>query len=337
MAKGRPIGHGVCQTDARGESLRTVIVGAGAVGLGLGSCLHGPGRSVHFLVRGGTTPHPLEAHDLRRTGLFGEVCIPAGTLEVSRSAQDLRGLEIDFVLVCTKSTASVQVAETLAGIWRDLPAPPAVVLCQNGWGNAEIFAERIPGEHVYSARVITGFRRGRDCEVEVTVHADAIRVGSLFGGDVNRLRALCQAVTSGGIPCELARDIGRDLWAKVLYNCLLNPLGALVGVPYGVLGERSQTRAVMEATAREVFSVLEPAGHATHWASADEYLETFYRDLLPATALHESSMLLDLRAGRATEIDSLCGAVVRLGREHGVPTPINAALARLVLAARRSR
>jgi 2-dehydropantoate 2-reductase len=169
--------------------------------------------------------------------------------------------------------------------------------------------------------------------VEVTVHADAIHVGSLFGADLTAIEGLCGAIRKGGIPCEPSREIAEDLWAKVLYNCLLNPLGALVGVPYGMLGEREETRAIMEAVAREVFAVMESAGFHTHWPSAEAYLESFYAELLPATALHESSMLQDLRAGRKTEIDALNGAVAKLASQHSVPAPVDRALATLIRAA----
>jgi 2-dehydropantoate 2-reductase len=81
--------------------------------------------------------------------------------------------------------------------------------------------------------------------------------------------------------------------------------------------------------------MLSLSEHATHWSTAAEYLEVFYRDLLPPTADHESSMLQDLRAGRPTEVDALCGAVAKLGAELGVETPVNRALTQLVHAAER--
>ena len=186
---------------------------------------------------------------------------------------------------------------------------------------------------VFNARVITGFRRSAPNHVQVTVHADAIHVGSLFGADLAPIEALCRAIDRGGIPCAPSKEIARDLWAKVLYNGLLNPLGALVGVAYGALADAKETRAVMEAVAREIFAVMEAAGFATHWPTADAYLESFYGELLPATAQHESSMLQDLRAGRRTEIDALSGAVAKLAAEHGVPAPVNDALATLIRAA----
>ena len=149
------------------------------------------------------------------------------------------------------------------------------------------------------------------------------------------MRPLCEAIGQGGIPCRSSTEIERDLWAKVLYNALLNPLGALVGVPYGTLGERPQTRAIMETIARETFQVMQAAGFETHWSSADDYLATFYADLLPPTASHQSSMLLDLRAGRGSEIGQLSGAIAELARAHGVPAPVNRALFDLIRGAER--
>lgn len=310
--------------------MEVVIVGAGAVGLALGSCLHRSAVACHFVLREGAPAHPMESSGFSRTGIFGDVEVGAEAIEVSRSLAALRGRAIDFVLVCTKTTATAEVAAALGDLWSDLPREPRIVLFQNGWGNAEQVAQWIPEERIFSARVITGFRLPKRQLVEVTVHADSIRIGSLFGADPAPLRPLADALDRGGIPTEVSDEIEKDLWAKLLYNCLLNPLGALSGVPYGALAGQDQTRSVMEAVAREIFAVMAQTGHTTHWASAEEYLETFYRDLLPPTADHESSMLQDLRAGRPTEIDALCGAVARLGAKHGVDTEVNRALTLLV-------
>ncbi len=64
-------------------------------------------------------------------------------------------------------------------------APTPIVLCQNGWGNAEIFAEHFPKERIKSGRVITGFRRPHKHQVDITVHADPIHLGSLFDNEVS--------------------------------------------------------------------------------------------------------------------------------------------------------
>ena len=92
----------------------------------------------------------------------------------------------------------------------------------------------------------------------------------------------------------------------------------------------------MDRVVGEIFDVLAHSGHRVPWPSATAYLDTFYRELIPPTAAHESSMLQDLRAGRQTEIEALCGAVERLAAQHDVETPLVSALARLVRLAERS-
>jgi len=166
--------------------------------------------------------------------------------------------------------------------------------------------------------------------VQVTAHAEPVHMGSLRGVDPAPLEPLCKAIRAGGLPCETTREIARDLWAKLLYNGLLNPLGAILGVSYGELGRSVHSREVMAQVAGEIFAVIQAAGHATHWKTPEDYLEDFYARLLPPTAAHESSMLLDLRAGGRTEIDAILGAVVREAEPHGIDVPTCRTLAEMV-------
>ena len=264
--------------------------------------------------------------------MFGASHTPPGALDAGVGAASLRGETLDWILVCTKTPAAGEAAAALGEVWDHLRGARRVVVCQNGWGSAERFAERLPRDHLYSARVITGFRRSRPNAVEITAHAEPIRIGSLYGADLGPVAGLCEAIARGGVPCEVSDAIGSELWSKMLYNCSLNPLGALIGVPYGVLGERDETRSILEATVREIFAVLEATETRTRWRDADDYLDMFWRELLPPTAAHESSMLQDLRAGRRTEVESLNGAVVTLARAHGVDAPVNRALLELIRA-----
>jgi len=320
--------------EQKGSDLKIAIIGAGAVGLGLGSCLAAAGSDLRFVARDDIRREVLRAQGFRRSGFFGEAVIAPEQIELCNSVEALADGRDAIWLVCIKSTGNRALARDLAGIWPKLEdtskLPDAIVLCQNGWGNAETFARELPGERIFNARVITGFVLREANHVEVTAHADAVHIGSLFGADISGLAPLCDAISAGGIPAELAPQIAQDLWAKLLYNGLLNPLGALVGVPYGVLGERATTRGVMRAIAEEIFAALQASGRTTHWGNADEYLEFFYAHLLPTTARHQSSMLQDLRAGRKTEIDAICGAVCELAAEHDLETPVNAALRDLI-------
>jgi 2-dehydropantoate 2-reductase len=141
---------------------------------------------------------------------------------------------------------------------------------------------------------------------------------------------LCHSILKGDIPCEVTRDIGKDLWAKILYNCALNPLGAILNVPYGELGESVYTRDLMNCIVEEIFEVIKESGHETHWECAEDYLDNFYQKLLPPTAAHNSSMLQDIKAKKRTEIDALNGAVLRLAEEFHIDTPCNFILCNMI-------
>jgi 2-dehydropantoate 2-reductase len=166
--------------------------------------------------------------------------------------------------------------------------------------------------------------------VEITVHADAIHIGSLFSGDVSVVEPLCRAIHAGGIPCEKTDSIGEDLWAKMLYNCALNPLGAILRVPYGALADEASTRMLMSQIVEEVFAVMSAAGYRTHWRRPEEFLKVFYGQLVPDTAEHESSMLQDISAGKRTEIEALNGAVLKLAKRYGIEVPYNRAVHNLI-------
>jgi 2-dehydropantoate 2-reductase len=204
------------------------------------------------------------------------------------------------------------------------------VLCQNGWGNAEVFTTFFEREQVYNARIITGFQRPNNHTVVITVHADAIRVGNLFGYSSSCAEQLCKSITEGGIPCVVTDEIEKYLWAKMLYNCALNPLGALLDVPYGVLAENESTRHIMCHIVQEVFTVMTAADYETHFQTAAAFLNVFYDKLVPDTAEHRSSTLQDIKAGRQTEIEALNGAVIKLARKHGIDVPYNSVVFHLV-------
>ena len=137
------------------------------------------------------------------------------------------------------------------------------------------------------------------------------------------LNELARTFTQAGIPTRASDDIMRYVWGKVIYNSALNPLGAILEVPYGKLAEVSFSKELMDGIIEEIFEVLKAAGQSTLWENAESYRQDFYSRLLPSTAAHHASMLQDIQRGRKTEIDSLNGAVSKLGEQYGINTPIN--------------
>jgi 2-dehydropantoate 2-reductase len=309
--------------------VRVLVQGAGAVGLGLASALLAGGVRVAIVARPAAVG-ALRAYGLRRTGALGEAVHGPEALDAAPELGALPGPPADAALVATKSFDVEAAARELAAHPAALAPGAPVVLCQNGWGHAERVAPILGEERVFCARVITGFRHPEPAWVEVTVHAEPVRIGSVFGEPSSRVKALCDAIARGGIPCEPSDDVAADLLAKLLYNATLNPLGAILGLPYGGLAATEEGRDLLGTIARETFAAIRATGLATHWPSADAWLEDFFARLLPPTAAHESSMLQDLRAGRRTEVDAISGAVVRMAEANGVPVPVTRTLLAMV-------
>jgi 2-dehydropantoate 2-reductase len=309
--------------------MRVLIYGGGSVGLGIASCLLKSGRQVDIVAREKTV-QLLREKGLVRRGIFGDFGAGPGAFGSYVSVDEIEAGEYDYVLVCTKSFDSHEAGRDLAEHAGIFGEQTKIVLFQNGWGNAEVFLSFFTKAQIYNARVITGFRRIEDNEVTITVHADSIHVGSLFGEDLSCVEELCKAIAGGGIPCETTQAIEKDLWAKMLYNCALNPLGAILDVPYGELAANEFTRAIMNSIVEEVFKVMGAAGYKTHWECAKDFLEAFYGDLVPSTAEHKSSTLQDILAKKRTEIEALNGAVIELGKKYEVDAGYNLAVYNMV-------
>ena len=309
--------------------MKTLIYGCGAVGLGLASCLLKSNVNVDILARENTIA-ALRSDGLSRTGIFGDFRALPSQFESFSSLEQIKDNIYDYILVCTKSFDSLAAAKNLSIHKSFIAEKTKIILFQNGWANAEKFLKYFDKDIIYTARVITGFERTKPNEVKITVHADSIHIGSLFDNDLSAVIELSKAINDGDVPCEVVSDIVKDIWAKMLYNCALNPLGAIVDVPYGELAEYQSSRLIMDSIIDEVFSVMKKAGYKTHWENADEFREIFYSKLVPSTAKHKSSTLQDIIAKKPTEIEALNGEVIELAKKYKVEVPYNMTINNLI-------
>jgi 2-dehydropantoate 2-reductase len=146
------------------------------------------------------------------------------------------------------------------------------------------------------------------------------------------VRALAEAMDAAGLPTVFTERIATSLGQKVAYNCALNPLSALLDVPYGALLDTEHTRTMLREIVEELYAVGRGMRIDLDPATPSAYHELLIGTLIPPTAAHYASMREDFRKGRRTEIDALNGAICRYGDELGLPCPVNATLARLVRA-----
>lgn len=306
---------------------RVLVAGAGALGGVFGCLLGRAGHPVTLLGRPATI-EAVRRGGLAVSGLWGEHL--ATGLGLATDAGALAG-PFDWVLITVKSHAT---AEMVAAVAPHVAPDGVVVSLQNGLGNVEAVARAVGAGRAGGARVIFGAEVRAPGRVAVTVYADPVLVGSPYAvahpGLAARLKALVAALGRTPIPAAWTDDLEAALWGKVLYNGALNPLSALLGVPYGALAESPHTRAVMDRVVAEAFAVARKSGVRLPWADPAAYLAHFYGHLVPPTAGHRSSMLQDLEAGRPTEIGAINGEVVRRGAARGLATPVNEALVAMI-------
>jgi len=305
--------------------VKYLVMGAGALGSVFGGLLAEHGHDVTFV---GADDHLLamQRQGLTVTGIWGDHHI--GAVKAHYGTESLTG-RFDIVLLSVKSyhTAAV-VAQTLPFIHDE----SLVFSIQNGLGNWETIAKTVGWDRTVGARVIFGAEVEKPGTARVTVYADKVLLGSPSGSvHRDRIQPVCDHFNEAGIPAALCDEIASFLWGKVLYNCALNALDAILNVPYGSLTQTPELMAVMYNIIREIFNVAAAKQVRLPYEDAGAYYRTLTEVQLPPTAQHRSSMLQDMRKGsRLTEIDALNGAISRYGRESGVPTPVNDVLTAII-------
>ena len=122
-----------------------------------------------------------------------------------------------------------------------------------------------------------------------------------------------------GFAAEVAENVDSLVWGKLVINTGINPLTAVLNVPNGYLAEQEAARRVMIAAAQETAAVAAAQGIQLPYPDAAERVLA----VAQATAQNRSSMLQDLDRGSRTEIDAICGTVVKIGEAVGVETAVN--------------
>jgi 2-dehydropantoate 2-reductase len=208
----------------------------------------------------------------------------------------------------------------------DVFSAGAVASVMNGVGNEETLAEHVE-------RVIRGttFPAGKLLEPGV-VQWD-VKGDTTFGPfeprpiPVEAIEPLADACTRAGMPAVAVDDARPGQWRKVIFNAATNPMGALTGLTHGRLCERPDLRTVVSTLVDEGKAVATAQGIELD-ADPEELIDHAAR---PDVAYgHKASMLQDVEARRATEIDFLNGGIARFGRELGVPTPLHDTITALI-------
>lgn len=261
---------------------------------------------------------PNEAHvnainekGLRLTGLSDIVV----NINARVNPQEIPPCEFGIIAAKTLHTRSAM--EATAHIFKD----GAVCSVQNGIGSEEIIAEYVP-------RVILGttFPAGHITEPGVVNHDTGgqswISPFIPKPATMEEVKTLADALIRGGATVDAMEDARGALWTKLIFNSASNAMAALTRLPHGIACDQPGVRRVMSVLVKEGVAVADALG-ITLDSDPDALLD-YGRE---KAYQHPPSMLTDVLNKRVTEIDALNGGIAKIGKEVGVPTPLNEALA----------
>ncbi len=288
------------------------IIGTGAMAMYLGGRLAKAGIKVNLL---GTWQECIEAVNQRGICVVENDTPRFFPAKAYQDLKQLKGTRLAMVLV--KSWQTQRAASQLKEI---LSVDGIALTLQNGLGNGEILRAAVGSERTamgvttYGATVLEPgkVRPGGEGVISVLEHP--------------RLPALIELLQEGGLTVQQTLDLSGLVWGKLVINVAINPLTALLGVKNGKLLDSLPVTQLMGMAAQEAADVASKLGVPLNFTDPAQAAES----VAFATRENLSSMLQDIKRGAPTEIDALCGAVVRQGAELAVATPVNEILGMMI-------
>jgi 2-dehydropantoate 2-reductase len=248
----------------------------------------------------------------------------ADLVKVDRTRAPLRDGEppVDATIVTTKTPGTAWAAE----IARKILAQGGVALTiQNGLGNYEILAERVGAERAAVGVIYVGAALVNG-ELRAT-GPGRVELGRPQGAAPRgRLEELAGLLRDGGMEVTVVDDPWPSVWRKLVTNAAVNPITALTRKTNADLLADPAASLTSDVLAREVARVASAYGVPI----AEDEAVTQWRSMAALTGANRSSMLQDVEAGRATEVDAINGAVCREGAKRGIAAPLNQAMTLLV-------
>jgi 2-dehydropantoate 2-reductase len=290
--------------------MRIAIVGSGALGGYFGGRLAAAGADVFFLARGAQL-EALRTHGLRIESPNGNAHLPS--VAATDDPESVGPVDVVLFTVKLYDTASA-----LALLPPLLGPDTVVVPLQNGVESVEILSGAVERPHVAGG---TAYIQATLADPGAIRHTalDRIIFGELDGRVSPRLERLRTACLEAGLTPTLSEQIEIDMWSKFVHLSVLSGMTAVTRLPVGSIRDDADLLAMWQAAVVETIGVARARGIAIPRSLFDDVMRTLQE--LPAQAA--SSMLQDLERGRRLELPWLSGAVVRMGRQHDVDTPIH--------------
>lgn len=300
--------------------MRTVIIGAGAMGCLIGALLAESGVEV---ILYDLAVEQVAA--IMKQGLMIERENSRRTVKVQATTDltDLKEVgQIDLVVVLVKAYDTISAIE---GIRSCISPETQVLTLQNGDGNIDAITSIIPSHRVFAGVTSHGAML---LEPGIIRHNGGGKtfIGAVDPGEFSKAEEIASFFQRAGLETVISHDIQGIIWTKLIVNAAINPLTALMGCTNGQLLGDKDLLGVMKNIVDEGEKVALAAGIKLIQSDMFGYVKS----VCLATKDNKSSMLMDVLKGRRTEIDAINGMVVSLGEINDLEAPVNKCLTRLV-------
>lgn len=295
--------------------MRIAVVGAGAVGGYYGARLAQAGHEVVFLARGANL-EAIRKHGVSIRSQLGEITVRARA-ENQASAVG----QVDLVIVSVKTYSNAEAFRLLPPL---VGSDTSVLTLQNGVDSADEIAAVVGPRPVLAGATYIIATLSEPGVIHHTGAARRIVFGEAFGerAVTPRVQEIERALRGADVQAEAVADSRVPIWEKFIFLAPFAGLSAAARLPLGPLWHVPEFRVSYDRAMAEV----EALAHADGVPVATDVRAQKMRYLDESPGASRSSMMMDLLAGRAIEVEALLGSVVRRGRERGVPTPLMEAL-----------
>ena len=310
---------------------RVLVVGAGAMGSAIGALMAEAGTDVTLFDIDAAHMAAIEASGLT----IRHSDDTTATHAVALATTDPTAVgPADVVLVMTKSWATT---DAVRSVHHAIGDATWVVSAQNGLGNGARMAAAVPASQVMAGTTTVGATPVEPGVVNVTATVTEGSSLTQFGlpadcGDPASAQIVADVFNNAGLRAEVLADVDQVVWTKA---AMAGTAGCLTAVAQLTIGDMVASPEAMEtwrAMIDELFAVATAEGVELDQDAVAQHALTTYRTV----GAHWSSMAVDIRERRRTEVDALCGEVSRLGRLHGIATPVNDTITNLMRAIEQS-
>ena len=226
----------------------------------------------------------------------------------------------DLILICTKSHSTLNAASMIKNLISD---SGYCISIQNGIGNEEIISSVI-GHHSVLGGIIThGANKINSTTINWAGKGEII-IGPMPLTKIENttIENFVKLLNNSGLNASHVSDIRPKIWSKLAINAAINPLAAICGIKNGAILNQE----LFECACSAMFEVLIVAREIGIEVPNDFEMVDLLAQILSTTKENKCSMLQDLMLGKKTEIESICGEIIKRAENLGIQTPINSTL-----------